>query len=102
MNYGIFRKGHLNDKKERLVCFVDLGHSKTSIFFAKLWKGKAEIILEKNDRNLGVRNLDRETFKHFADVFQQKNKVDLRESPKSIYRLLVAIEKFRKVLSTNP
>ena len=58
MNYGIFRKSDLVDEKPRLVAFVDFGFSKTSVFLAHIWKNKAEILYEKNDRNLGVRNLD--------------------------------------------
>ena len=58
MNYGIFRKSDLSATDKRLVGFIDFGHSKTSLFLAKIWKNKAEIIYEKNDRNLGVRNLD--------------------------------------------
>ena len=69
MNYGIFRKGHLTDEKPRIVAFVDVGFSKSSVFFAKISKSKAEIIYERNHRNLGVRDLDRNSFKHFADKF---------------------------------
>lgn len=58
MNYGIFRKADLVDDKPRLVAFVDYGFSKTSVFLAQIWKNKAEIVYEKNNRNLGVRNLD--------------------------------------------
>ena len=70
MNYGIFRKGYLDAEKERLVCFVDFGSSKTSVFVAKIWKNKAEILFEKNHRNLGVRDLDYNAFNLFADKFQ--------------------------------
>jgi molecular chaperone DnaK (HSP70) len=69
MNYGIFRKGTLSKDKGRMVFFVDFGHSKTSIFAAKIWKDKAEILYEKNHRNLGVRNLDLNTFNYFAKRF---------------------------------
>ena len=30
LNYGIFRKSDLDPKKERLVGFIDFGHSKTT------------------------------------------------------------------------
>lgn len=38
--------------------FMDFGHSKTTFMLAKIFKNKAEIIYEKSNRNLGVRNLD--------------------------------------------
>ncbi len=101
MNYGIFRKGDLVDETPRLVAFVDYGHSKTSVFLANIWKNKAEIIYEKNDKNLGVRNLDYNLLTHFVQVFDKKNRVDLFENPKSINRLLENIEKGRKILSGN-
>jgi len=43
LNYGIFRKKDLSDEA-RLVAFVDVGVSKTSIFFAKVKKTGAEIV----------------------------------------------------------
>ncbi len=101
MNYGIFRKSELVDESPRLVAFVDFGHSKTSLFIANIWKNKAEILYEKNDKNLGVRNLDYNLLKHFVSIFDKKNKIDLFENPKSINRLLENIEKGRKILSGN-
>merc|ERR1711976_497350 len=75
MNYGIFRKSDLHLEKERLVGFLDFGHSKTSLFIAKIWKNKAEII----DENM---------MNYYINVFEKKNNLDLRESKRSVYRLL--------------
>ena len=101
MNYGIFRKADLDVETERLVGFVDVGYSKTSIFFAKIYKNKAEIVAEVNDRHLGVRNIDQNMENFYVAEFQKKYNEDLRENPKSIYRLREAIEKQRKVLTGN-
>ena len=101
MNYGIFRKADLDQSKPRLVGFVDFGESKTSVFFAKIYKNKAEIVLEINDRHLGTRNLDANMADFYCKLFEQRNNIDLRENPKSMYRLHDAIEKQRKVLSAN-
>ena len=101
MNYGIFRKSDLKSDEERLVGFVDFGYAKTSFFLAKFWKDKAEIIYECNDRNLGVRDLDSNMMEHYIKVFYDKNKMDLRENPKSVYRLSVGLDKQRKVLTGN-
>lgn len=101
MNYGIFRMMDLDPKNARLVGFVDVGHSKTSVFVANIWKDKAEIVLEKYDYNLGTRNLDLSMLNYYIDMFEKKNKIDLRESPKSLFRLLEAIEKQRKTLTLN-
>jgi molecular chaperone DnaK (HSP70) len=69
MNYGMFRKSDLSDEKPRLVSFVDLGFSKTTLFFANIWKNKAEILYEKTDKNLGVRDLDNTLLKHYTANF---------------------------------
>lgn len=61
MNYGIFRKADLSDTKARLVAFVDFGYSKTSVFVAEIKKNSAKIVLEKNNWNLGIRNMDQIT-----------------------------------------
>lgn len=58
MNYGIFRKADLDIEQSRIVGFVDIGYSKTSFFIAAVKKNGAEILYEKIDSNLGVRNFD--------------------------------------------
>lgn len=101
MNYGIFRMNDLDSKIPRLVSFVDMGHSKTTVFFANIWKDRAEIVKEVSDPNLGARNLDLAMLDFYIADFRAKHKVDLRESPKSCFRMLEAIEKQRKILTTN-
>ena len=44
MNYGVFRKSDLDEKKPRLVGFIDFGYSKTSFVLAKILKDSAEIV----------------------------------------------------------
>lgn len=102
MNYGIFRKKDLNDDKPRLVGFVDVGDSKTSVFFAKIWKNKAEILYEKNLLTVGTRNFDMNMMNLYLDKFEEMNNLDdHRDSPKVRIRLLDAIQKQRKILSAN-
>merc|ERR1711976_213836 len=100
LNYGIFRKKDLTDEP-RLVAFVDVGHSKTSIFFAKVKKTSAEIVMEKTDRSLGGRDFDMVLFKEYARRFDAKENIDLWTYPKSKMRLIDACEKQRKTLSAN-
>jgi len=44
LTYGFFRKADLDDKKERVVAFVDFGHSKLSITYAVFVKTKMRVI----------------------------------------------------------
>ena len=75
LNYGIFRKKDLSEDP-RLVAFIDFGHSKCSIFFAKVRKTGAEIVLEKTDRHLGGRDFDMTLFREYAKIFEQKENLD--------------------------
>lgn len=100
LNYGIFRKKDLSDEP-RLVAFIDVGNAKTSIFFAKVKKTSAEIVMEKTDRNLGGRDFDMLLFQEYAKRFQAKENIDLMEYPKGKMRLIDASEKQRKTLSAN-
>ena len=102
MNYGIFRKKDLSDDSPRIVGFVDVGHAKTSVFFAKIWKNKAQILFEKNLVNVGTRNFDLNMLNLYLKKFEDENNMDEhRDSPKVRIRLLDAIEKQRKILSAN-
>ena len=102
MNYGIFRKKDLSDDNARIVGFVDMGHAKTSVFFAKIWKNKAQILFEKNLLNVGTRNFDLNMLELYLKKFEdQYNIEEHRDSPKVRIRLLDSIEKQRKILSAN-
>jgi len=63
LQYGFFRKSDLDPIKERIVAFVDLGHSKTTITIASFLQAKMKIIIHKSDRNLGARDFDWEICK---------------------------------------
>ena len=60
LNYGFFRKKDLDEKKERVVAFVDVGHSKTTITIASFKRGEAKVLVHHSDRNLGAREFDYE------------------------------------------
>ncbi len=101
MNYGIFRKADLHVEQSRLVAFVDIGYSKTSFFIAAVKKNGAEILYEKIEWNLGVRNFDQNMIDFYIEDFMKKNKEDLRENPKCVFRLRQGVEKQRTILSSN-
>lgn len=101
LNYGIFRKKDLSETDPRLVAFVDVGHSKTSVFFANVKRNGAEVVMEKCIRSLGGRNFDMLLYNKYKEMFDNENQIDLNEYPKSKMRLFDAIEKQRKILSAN-
>lgn len=85
----------------RVVVFVDFGHSKLTCTFAQFLPGKMKIIYTQSDRNCGARQLDFSLFDLLGGEFAKKNGCDPRESPKCRLRMLDAIEKCRKLLTSN-
>lgn len=99
MNYGFFRKPDLHDTDARIVAFVDLGHSKTTITIASFLKGKMRIIIHKSDRNLGARSFDYLLADLLGEIFTKKVGADPRKNIRARLRMLDTIEKQRKILS---
>lgn len=58
LTYGFFRKADLDAEKERIVAFVDFGHSKLSITLASFVKTKMKILGTYSNKNLGARQID--------------------------------------------
>ena len=101
LNYGFFRKADLDDKNYKTVCFIDFGHSKLTVSFAKFKRGKTNIIATHSDRNMGARQIDYLLFELFAEEFNKKYGCDPRKSAKPRLRMLDTIEKCRKLLTLN-
>lgn len=101
LTYGFFRKMDLDEKKARRVVFVDFGHSKLTCTYAHFTKNKMKIQYSHSHRNLGARNLDYVLFDVLASEFDKKYGCDPREGPRQRLRLLDAIEKARKLLTSN-
>ena len=104
LGYGI-TKTDLPDEAEgqkaRLVCFVDVGHSSTQVTIGSFTKGKLVILGTSSDRNLGGRDFDQALTEHFIREFDKKYKLDIKSSPKAVFRLRAGAEKVKKLLSAN-
>jgi heat shock protein 4 len=100
-NYGFFRKNDLDPEKERVVAFVDVGHSKTTITIAAFKRGEARIIIHNSDRNLGGRDFDDAVLDVIGGEFAKKYGDDPRKSARCRIRLYEACEKARKLLSSD-
>ena len=99
LNYGFFRKKDLDEKKERVVAFVDVGHSKSTITIASFKQGEAKILVHNSDRNLGGRDFDYEVMKVVGAEFAKKYGDDPTKIPKCRMRMYEGAEKMRKTLS---
>ena len=65
-------------------------------------KGKLTVLATACDRHLGGRDFDNILADHFAAEWKEKHKIDALTNKKAMYRLLVACEKQKKILSANP
>jgi heat shock protein 4 len=70
LEYGIFRR-HTLSEKPRLVFFVDIGYSKTSMCLAGITKKLVEIKAEFHERNLGIRDMDWIMYEYYCDMLQK-------------------------------
>lgn len=98
--YGIY-KTDLPETDPVTVTFVDMGHSCTQVSVVSFKKGQLQVLAHAWDRNLGGRNFDEVLFEHFVKEFDAKYKLDIKSSPRACFRLRLACEKLKKVLSGN-
>eukprot|EP00951_Prasinocladus_malaysianus_P048552 scaffold659831_cov50-Prasinocladus_malaysianus.AAC.1 len=101
LGYGIY-KTDLPDDKPIHVVIVDIGDVAMQVCVIALQKGKLKVLSSAWDRKLGGSNFDNVIFDHFAQEILEKKKLDVRTSPRAQLRLRLAIEKLKKVLSSNP
>ena len=58
LTYGFFKKTEFDQKRPRIVAFVDFGHSKLSVTFSSFKPGFSKVLMTHSDRNLGARQID--------------------------------------------
>ncbi|KAK9813890.1 hypothetical protein WJX73_003481 [Symbiochloris irregularis] len=98
--YGIY-KADLPEKEALHVAFVDAGHSALQVSVVAFKKGQLQVLSHAWDRNLGGRDFDEVLFEHFVKEFDAKHKLDIKSNARASFRLRVACEKMKKVLSAN-
>ncbi|KAI6037550.1 heat shock protein 70 family [Pisolithus marmoratus] len=101
LGYGITKSDLPDPENPRNVMFVDVGHSSMSVSVVAFAKGQLVVKGTGYDRHLGGRDIDYALLQHFAAQFKQKYKIDVLSSPKATFRLAVACERLKKVLSAN-
>lgn len=111
--YGFNRRKELANllkSEQRLVCFVDIGHAKTSIIFSSFNQTTFSVDSVTVERFLGARNMDLKLAEKILQDFFRKNKLlydslnnntKINVKPKQYYRLLESIATARKTLTAN-
>lgn len=100
LGYGI-TKTDLPDDKARNVAIVDVGHSNMSVAIVAFKKGQLTVLSTAYDQHLGGRDFDKAIADHFAQVFKEKYKIDVKSNPKALHRVYAGVEKVKKILSAN-
>ncbi|CCJ29429.1 unnamed protein product [Pneumocystis jirovecii] len=100
LSYGI-TKTDLPEDRPRNVCIVDIGHSDYTVSIVSFKKGQLVVKGAACNRNFGGRDFDRILTQHFAVEFLNKYNIDITKNPKTKYRVMLAVEKMKKVLSAN-
>lgn len=101
IEYGLKRRAQFDEKVPKIVAFVDMGQSKTTISFASFLKNTQKVISVTSERFCGAREFDYLLMEHFCNVFKSKYGSDPMKSPKCRLRLMDAIAKTRKTLTVN-
>lgn len=99
--YGWFKRTQFEADKARIVGFVDMGQSKTTISYVSFTKTTQKVISVTTERNCGAREFDLNLAKYFSDVFQKKYGLEPIKSVKIRLRMMDAISKTRKILTVN-
>ncbi|GMH32381.1 hypothetical protein BSKO_00215 [Bryopsis sp. KO-2023] len=110
LQYGIERD--FTEKPEDIILY-DMGSTTTQVAlisfssFETKEKGKVKSVSQFQikdatwDEELGGDDLDWLLVEHFATEFKEKHKMDVKESPKAIAKLKLAVRKTKEVLSAN-
>jgi len=101
LSYGIYKTDMPADKTT-YVAFVDVGAMDSTVSIVAFVKGKLTVHSTACDRHLGGRDFDMLLAKRFAAEWKEKHGIDALTNKKAMYRLLVACEKTKKILSANP
>ena len=101
INYAFQKLKELNPNIPRIVCFIDLGHSQLTIFYAEFTKKYINIISVSSERFCGARDLDYLIAEEISGDFLKQYGEDLLDSPKAKISLLNTVNKIRKTLTVN-
>jgi molecular chaperone DnaK (HSP70) len=98
--YGWFKRTQF-EENPRIVGFIDIGQSKTTITYVSFTKTMQKVISVTTERNCGAREFDLNLAKFFSDIFKNKHGLEPIKSVKIKLRMMDAISKTRKILTVN-
>ncbi|CAG9466102.1 unnamed protein product [Pedinophyceae sp. YPF-701] len=100
LSYGIYKTDLPEDAPAHVV-FVDFGHNSIQVSVVAFQKGQLRVLSHAWDSGCGGRDFDAVLFDHLCAEFKEKYKIDVRSNRRAALRLRIAVEKLKKVLSSN-
>ena len=101
INYAFQKLKELNPTIPRIVCFIDLGHSQLTIFYAEFTTKVIKVLSVSSERFCGARDMDYLIAEKISYDFQKKTGVDILDLPKAKISLMNTVNKIRKTLTVN-
>ena len=101
INYAFQKLKELNPNIPRIVCFIDLGHSQLTIFYAEFTTKTIKVLSVSSERFCGARDMDYLIAEAISGDFLKQHGEDLLDSPKAKISLLNTVNKIRKTLTVN-
>lgn len=100
MNYGYYRQEKFDGLTPKNVALIDFGHSSIQVSIVAFTKGKIEV-LANTSRVIGGQNFDFKLCDYFCEQIKRKYYVNPREDKMAYARLLVEVERLKKLMSIN-
>jgi len=94
--YGLDKKG-----EEKTILVFDLGGGTFDVSVLSIDDGVFEVLATNGDTHLGGQDFDNRVMDYFVDLFQKKNKKNLREDLRALGKLKREVEKAKRTLSSQ-
>lgn len=92
---------HAGTQDRKQIAVYDFGGGTFDVSIVRMEAGVVEVLSSHGDVHLGGDDLDKELLDYVSQQFQSEHGIDLRENPRSRYRLLQACERAKCRLSTE-
>jgi len=91
----------LDKKQEKDILVYDLGGGTFDVSLLTIDNGTFQVRATNGDVHLGGEDFDGKIVDYFAKKIQKKHKVDVRENKRAFQKLKQAVEKAKRILSTD-
>jgi molecular chaperone DnaK len=84
------------------LLIYDLGGGTFDVSIVRVEEGVLEVLASHGDTHLGGDDFDQLLFDYVCDTFKKQHKIELRDTPVAVSRVLQAVEEAKKRLSAEP